>query len=125
MERYLNRFSSELEQIELRNSFKDRQGWRHCSREAAFRQTLERERRQHQAHRLEIPDINADNLKTFRGWDFDLKKLPNSKMRKVCASDAVPKKCKKKAVTAVDRDLGELELKDESSDTDEEMTAVA
>ena len=46
-------------------------------------------------------------------------------MRKVCASNAVPKKCKKKAVTAVDRDLGELELKDESSDTDKEMTAVA
>nr|XP_020761517.1 translation machinery-associated protein 16 isoform X2 [Odocoileus virginianus texanus] len=126
IERYLNRFSSELEQTELWNSFEDRQGRRHCSREAAIRQTLERERRQYQAHGLEIPDIlNADNLKTFREWDFDLKKLPNIKMRKVCASDAVPKKCKKKAVTAVDRDLGELELKDESSDTDEEMTAVA
>ena len=50
--RYLNRFSSELEQIELRNSFKDRQGRRHCSREAAIRQTLERERRQYQAHGL-------------------------------------------------------------------------
>lgn len=47
-------------------------------------------------------------------------------MRKVCATDAAPKKCKKKAVTAVDRDLGELELKDESiCDTDGEMTAVA
>lgn len=46
-------------------------------------------------------------------------------MRKVCASDAVPKKCKKKAVTTIDGDLGELGLKDESSDTDEEMTAVA
>ncbi|CAI9158327.1 unnamed protein product [Rangifer tarandus platyrhynchus] len=51
--RYLNRFSSELEQIELRNSFKDRQGRRHCSREAAIRQTLERERRQYQAHGLD------------------------------------------------------------------------
>lgn len=50
--RYLNRFSSELEQIELRNSFKDRQGRRHCSREAAIRQTLEREQRQYQAHGL-------------------------------------------------------------------------
>ena len=42
IERYLNRFSSELEQIELRNSFKDRQGRRHCSPEVAIRQTLER-----------------------------------------------------------------------------------
>ncbi|EPY84087.1 hypothetical protein CB1_000506006 [Camelus ferus] len=60
----------------------------------------------------------------IREWDLDLKKLPNIKMRKICANDAVPKKCKKKTVTAVDGDLGELELKDESSDTDEEMTAV-
>ena len=42
-------------------------------------------------------------------------------MRKVCGAQ----ECKKKAVTAVDRDLGELELKDEWSDTDKEMTAVA
>lgn len=46
-------------------------------------------------------------------------------MRKICANDAVPKKSKKKTVTAVDKDLGELALKDESSDSDEEMTAVA
>ncbi|KAM9086214.1 translation machinery-associated protein 16 isoform 2-T17 [Megaptera novaeangliae] len=124
--RYLNRFSSELEQIELHNSVKARQGRRHCSREAAIKQTVERERQQYRGYGLEIPDIlNAGNLKTFREWDFDLKKLPNIKMRKICANDAVPKKCKKKTVTAVDRDLGELELKDESGDTDEEMTAVA
>lgn len=46
-------------------------------------------------------------------------------MRKMCANDAVPKKCKKKTVTTVDKDLGELELNDESGDSDEEMTAVA
>ncbi|XP_061047738.1 translation machinery-associated protein 16 isoform X1 [Eubalaena glacialis] len=133
IERYLNRFSSELEQIELHNSIKGRQGRRHCSREAVIKQTMERERQLYGGYGLgrsgrgsEIPDIlNAGNLKTFREWDFDLKKLPNIKMRKICANDAVPKKCKKKTVTAVDRDLGELELKDESGDTDEEMTAVA
>ncbi|KAB1282833.1 Translation machinery-associated protein 16 [Camelus dromedarius] len=125
IERYLNRFSSELEQIELQNSIKDRQGRRHCSRETVIRQTVARERQQYEGYGFEIPDIlNASNLKTFREWDLDLKKLPNIKMRKICANDAVPKKCKKKTVTAVDGDLGELELKDESSDTDEEMTAV-
>lgn len=46
-------------------------------------------------------------------------------MRKICANDAAPKKCKKKTVTAVDRDLGELDLKVESTDTYEELTAVA
>nr|CAI9697983.1 unnamed protein product [Rangifer tarandus platyrhynchus] len=53
---YLNRFSGKLEQIELRNSFEDRQGRRHCSREAAIRQTLERERRQYQAHGLALSE---------------------------------------------------------------------
>ncbi|XP_017522886.1 translation machinery-associated protein 16 isoform X2 [Manis javanica] len=126
IERYLNRFRSELEQIELHNSIKDRQGRRHCSRETVIKQTMERERQQYEGYGLEIPDIvNADNLKNFREWDLDLKKLPNIKMRKICANDAVPKKSKKKTVTTVDKDSGELKLKDESSDSDEEMTAVA
>lgn len=50
-------------------------------------------------------------------------------MRKICASDAIPKKCKKQPTVKVDEKLdgglGALELKEESSDTDEEMTAVA
>lgn len=46
-------------------------------------------------------------------------------MRKMCANDAMPKKRKKKTVTPVDTDLGELQLNDDSSDSDEEMTAVA
>ncbi|KAF6097696.1 translation machinery associated 16-like protein [Phyllostomus discolor] len=126
IERYLNRFSSELEQIELHNSIRGRQGRRHCSRETVIRQTMERERQQYEGYGLEIPDIvNAGNLKTFREWDFDLKKLPNIKMRKICVNDAVPKKRKKETSTAVDEDLGDLELNDEPSDSDEEMTAVA
>ncbi|KAL0593813.1 Translation machinery-associated protein 16 [Plecturocebus cupreus] len=87
---------------------------------------MERERQQYEGYGLEIPDIlNASNLKTFREWDFDLKKLPNIKMRKICANDAIPKKCKRKAIVTVDQNLGGLELHDESSDSDEEMTAVA
>lgn len=46
-------------------------------------------------------------------------------MRKMCANDAVPKKHKKKTTTPVDKDLGELQLHGGSSDSDEEMTAVA
>uniref|UniRef100_A0A8C3WRG4 Translation machinery-associated protein 16 n=1 Tax=Catagonus wagneri TaxID=51154 RepID=A0A8C3WRG4_9CETA len=127
IERYLSRFSDELEQIELQNGIRARQGRRHCAREVAIRQTVQRERQQFQGYGLEIPDIlNASHLKIFREWDFDLKKLPNIKMRKICASDAVPKKRKRRTDPAIDRDLGELELKDEpsDSDTDQEMTAV-
>ncbi|XP_027782935.1 translation machinery-associated protein 16 [Marmota flaviventris] len=126
VERYLNRFSSELEQIELHNSIKDRQGRRHFSRETVIKQTMERERQQYEGYGLEIPDIlNASNLKIFREWDFDLKKLPNIKMRKLCANDAVPKKRKRKTILTIDKNLEELELKGESNDSDEEMTPVA
>ncbi|XP_076874817.1 translation machinery-associated protein 16 [Brachyhypopomus gauderio] len=84
IERYLRRFDGELEQIELANSIKGRQGRLHGSREAIVRQTIERERDQYEGAGFEIPDIiNSKHLKTFREWNGDLKKLPNLKMRKV------------------------------------------
>ncbi|KAG7221912.1 hypothetical protein INR49_016938 [Caranx melampygus] len=58
IERYLQRFDAELEQIELMNGIKGRQGRLHDI-------------------------INAKHLKTFREWTGDLKKLPNIKLRKV------------------------------------------
>ncbi|KAK1792577.1 hypothetical protein P4O66_012506 [Electrophorus voltai] len=86
IERYLHRFDGELEQIELANSIKGRQGRLHGSREAAVKQTIERERAQYEGAGFEIPDImNSKHLKTFREWNGDLKKLPNIKMRKVSA----------------------------------------
>lgn len=44
--RYFHRFDSELEQIELSNGIKGRQGRLHGAREAAIKQTVERERAQ-------------------------------------------------------------------------------
>uniref|UniRef100_A0A8C5KJL2 Translation machinery-associated protein 16 n=1 Tax=Jaculus jaculus TaxID=51337 RepID=A0A8C5KJL2_JACJA len=67
IERYLNRFSAELEQIDLENSIKDRQGRRHHARETVIKQTVARERQQYEGYGFEIPDIlNTSNLKTFR-----------------------------------------------------------
>ncbi|XP_070776251.1 translation machinery-associated protein 16 [Enoplosus armatus] len=84
VERYLQRFDSELEQIELMNGIKGRQGRLHGAREAVIKQTIERERAQYEGVGFEIPDIiNAKHLKTFREWTGDLKKLPNIKLRKV------------------------------------------
>lgn len=84
IERYLQRFDSELEQIELMNGIKGRQGRLHGAREAAIKQTIERERAQYEGAGFEIPDIiNGKHLKTFREWSGDLKKLPNIKLRKV------------------------------------------
>uniref|UniRef100_A0A8C1D0B6 Translation machinery-associated protein 16 n=1 Tax=Cyprinus carpio carpio TaxID=630221 RepID=A0A8C1D0B6_CYPCA len=85
-ERYLHRFDRELEQIELANSIKGRQGRQHGSREAIIKQTMERERAQYEGNGFEVPDIiNSKHLKIFREWTGDLKKLPNIKMRKVSA----------------------------------------
>ncbi|XP_053188402.1 translation machinery-associated protein 16 [Scomber japonicus] len=84
IERYLRRFDSELEQIELMNGIKGRQGRLHGAREDVIKQTIERERAQYEGVGFEIPDIiNTKNLKTFREWTGDLKKLPNIKLRKV------------------------------------------
>uniref|UniRef100_A0A3B4AUM1 Translation machinery-associated protein 16 n=1 Tax=Periophthalmus magnuspinnatus TaxID=409849 RepID=A0A3B4AUM1_9GOBI len=84
IERYLQRFDAELEQIELLNGIKGRQGRLHGAREAVIKQTIERERAQFEGVGFEIPDImNAKHLKMFREWTGDLKKLPNIKLRKV------------------------------------------
>lgn len=84
IERYLHRFDSEIEQIELTNGIKGRQGRLHGAREAVIKQTVERERAQFEGVGFEIPDIiNAKHLRTFREWTGDLKKLPNIKLRKV------------------------------------------
>lgn len=83
IESYLHRFDSELEQIELVNRIKGRQGRLHCARETVIQQSIERERAQFEGNGFEIPDlINAKQLKTFREWSGDLKKLPNIKIRK-------------------------------------------
>ncbi|XP_076003837.1 translation machinery-associated protein 16 [Genypterus blacodes] len=84
IERYLHRFDPELEQIDLMNGIKGRQGRLHGAREAVIKQTVERERAQYEGVGFEIPDIiNSKHLKTFRDWSGDLKKLPNIKLRKV------------------------------------------
>ncbi|XP_056442357.1 translation machinery-associated protein 16 [Gadus chalcogrammus] len=88
IERYLHRFDSELEQIELVNGIKGRQGRLHGARETTIKQTVERERAMYESNGFEIPDIiNAKNLKTFRAWTGDLKKLPNIKLRQVSSKD--------------------------------------
>ncbi|KAG2466827.1 TMA16 protein, partial [Polypterus senegalus] len=82
IERYLHRFDNELEQIELVNSIKGRQGRQHSAREDVIKHTMERERMLYEGYGIEIPDIlNGKHLKIFREWNGDLQKLPNIKMR--------------------------------------------
>ncbi|NWR60202.1 TMA16 protein, partial [Bucorvus abyssinicus] len=89
IENYMCRFNAELEQIELQNSIKGRQGRQHGSRETVIKQTIERERQLYEGYGIEIPDImNRKHLKFFREWDGDLRKLPNIKMKKLSVKDA-------------------------------------
>uniref|UniRef100_A0A8C4S5I4 Translation machinery-associated protein 16 n=1 Tax=Erpetoichthys calabaricus TaxID=27687 RepID=A0A8C4S5I4_ERPCA len=82
IERYLHRFDNELEQIELVNSIKGRQGRQHSAREDVIKHTIEREKMLYEGYGIEIPDIlNGKHLKIFREWNGDLQKLPNIKMR--------------------------------------------
>ncbi|XP_056136309.1 translation machinery-associated protein 16 [Lampris incognitus] len=113
IERYLKRFDCELEQIELVNGIKGRQGRLHAARETVIQQTIERERAQYEGSGIEIPDIiNSKNLKTFREWTGDLKKLPNIKMRKVSHKKGLDTKT-------------EVEDKNESAEDDDQEADAA
>lgn len=118
LERYLHRFDAELEQIELANSIKGRQGRMHGAREAVIKQTMECERAQYEGNGFEIPDIiNTKHLKVFREWDGDLKKLPNIKMRKLSARGLSQK-------IEQQKDTEEGQIGQEGKDDDEQMSDV-
>ncbi|KAM6940988.1 translation machinery-associated protein 16 [Lycodopsis pacificus] len=117
VERHLQRFDSELEQIELMNGIKGRQGRLHGAREAVIKQTVERERALYEGVGCEIPDIiNTKNLKTFREWTGDLKKLPNLKLRKVSSKDLETKNEEEDK-----RDDAEDDNEDDDDDLDDEQ----
>ncbi|KAB5518520.1 hypothetical protein PHYPO_G00167020 [Pangasianodon hypophthalmus] len=122
IERYLHRFDGELEQIELANSIKGRQGRLHVSREAVIKQTMERERDLYEGHGFEIPDIiNTKHLKTFREWNGDPKKLPNIKMRKVSAKGLEKQHTAVRDTHTEEEEHDEEDEDEVSQDSDEEL----
>ncbi|XP_077379706.1 translation machinery-associated protein 16 [Festucalex cinctus] len=128
IERYLQRFDGELEQIELANGIKGRKGRIHGSREDFIKQTIERERALYHGAGFEIPDfISAKNLKTFREWTGDLKKLPNIKLTKVSKNSVVVKDKEeqkeedKEEQKKDNKEEEELDSNDDDDDDDEEL----
>ncbi|XP_034455432.1 translation machinery-associated protein 16 [Hippoglossus hippoglossus] len=118
IERYLQRYDPELEQIKLINGIKGRQGCVHGAREAVIKQTIEQERALYDGVGFEIPDIiNAKNLKTFREWTGSLKKLPNIKLRKVSSKGLDTKEEKAAAAEENEEDEeDEGDLEDEQQE---------
>ncbi|XP_054460840.1 translation machinery-associated protein 16 [Anoplopoma fimbria] len=120
VERHLQRFDLELEQIELMNGIKGRQGRLHGAREAVIKQTIERERALYEGIGFEIPDImNGKHLKTFREWSGDLKKLPNLKLRKVSNKGLDTKNEEEDKLNDAEDDNEEDE--DDDEDDDEQL----
>ncbi|XP_053274428.1 translation machinery-associated protein 16 [Pleuronectes platessa] len=123
IERYLQRYDPEIEQIKLINGIKGRQGCVHGAREAVIKQTIERERALYDGVGFEIPDIiNAKNLKTFREWTGSLKKLPNIKLRKVSSKDANNEKAAAAEEENEEDEEDEGDLEDEQEDETNQMS---
>ncbi|KAK6493308.1 translation machinery-associated protein 16-like [Huso huso] len=123
IERYLHRFDSELEQIELVNGIKGRQGRQHSSRENVIKQTIERERMQYEGYGIEIPEImNGKHLKMFREWNGDLKKLPNIKIKTVSSKglDSTKKDCKNGIEDGQNEDKESLTAQSDDDDDDDD-----
>uniref|UniRef100_A0A3Q3W5C2 Translation machinery-associated protein 16 n=1 Tax=Mola mola TaxID=94237 RepID=A0A3Q3W5C2_MOLML len=114
IERYLQRFDSELEQIELMNGIKGRQGRLHGAREAVIKQTIERERAQYEG--IGFGECSSyKSTHKYTGWTGDLKKLPNIKLRKV-SNRGLDTKSEEKEETHEAEDKHE----DDEDDLDEE-----
>ncbi|XP_062598672.1 translation machinery-associated protein 16-like [Saccostrea cucullata] len=85
---YLQRFDSELEQIDIMRSVGKRQGNPHSARENAIKVTTERERRQVEEGSFEVPHVfNAKNLAFFRAWNGEIKYVKNIKLSKISSKD--------------------------------------
>lgn len=88
VQEYIQRFDSELEQIDIVRSVGKRQGNPHSSRENAVKLTIEREKRQIDEGSFEVPHVfNAKNLAFFRAWNGEIKYVKNIKLSKISSKD--------------------------------------
>lgn len=86
---YRNRFSEELEQINIIQSVGNRKGQnQHASRESSIKITVEEETNQFDSSGIEVPDlINKKHLEDFKKWNGEIKFIQNLKLRKISFRD--------------------------------------
>lgn len=104
VEKYFQRFQSELEHIKIIHSIGNRRGNRHASREASIRMTLDMEKSQFNGGGFEVPNlIVQENCDILKNWDGHYSYLPKIKMIKVSVQDL--KENKQKQITSADKSV--------------------
>lgn len=119
VQEYLQRFDSELEQIDIVRSVGKRQINPHSSRENAVKSTIEREKRQIDEGSFEVPHVfNAKNLAFFRAWNGEIKYVKNIKLSKISSKDL-----EKGSTERISEENEEME--DEEEEKEKEKTESA
>ncbi|CAF0775507.1 unnamed protein product [Rotaria sp. Silwood1] len=82
IQRYLQRFQDELEQIELKNQIGQRQKTpQYASRKALIETTINTERHEYETNGIEIPNLTRiDAVKELRNWDGSIRLMPRLKL---------------------------------------------
>ncbi|CAF3333842.1 unnamed protein product [Rotaria socialis] len=82
VQRYLQRFQDELEQIELKNQIGQRQKTpQYASRKALIESTINAEKHEYETHGFEVPELTRpDAVKVLRTWDGSVRFMPRLKL---------------------------------------------
>ncbi|CAF1127140.1 unnamed protein product [Adineta ricciae] len=94
IERYLQRFQDELEQIDLKNQIGQRQKTpQYASRKALIDSTITSERHEYETNGFEVPNLfHPDAVKELRNWDGSVRFMPRLKLCLVKHSNSVSNK---------------------------------
>ncbi|XP_075228085.1 translation machinery-associated protein 16 [Lycorma delicatula] len=82
IEKYLGRFSEELEQIKLKHSIGQRNR-QHASREDAIKLNISQELEEYTNCGIELPDLFSESqVKMLREWNGEIRFIQNFKLRR-------------------------------------------
>ncbi|XP_071829616.1 translation machinery-associated protein 16-like [Apostichopus japonicus] len=114
VERYLERFDEEMEQINIIQGISARKSNQHAPRESAIRLTLQKEITDFETCGIEMPDLcNGKILKILKAWQGEAKYLQNIKLRRVKKLTETESNENQEDEVGEDEDIqGEEELKE-------------
>ncbi|UJR37313.1 hypothetical protein I4U23_030021 [Adineta vaga] len=82
VQRYLQRFQDEIEQIDLKNQIGQRQKTpQYASRKSLIETTIDAERHEYETNGFEVPNLmQPDAVKELRNWDGTIRFMPRLKL---------------------------------------------